>query len=152
MAGKTICVDGFNVLNTLEAHLRGEVMAICDDTVLRDFSEVHGKYKIGTLTTKSLEKIRLALSSLRVSMVKIFLDSQVSHSGEIAARARKILTTDKFPMVVETERTVDRRLLLESGVPATSDSVVLLNVERFFDLAQYIVHVREKRTSNLIKF
>lgn len=152
MAEKTVCIDGFNVLNTVEAHLRGSIMAICDDAVLRDFSEIHGKYKIGTLTTRSLEKIALALSNLHVSEAKIFLDSQVSHSGDIAARARKTLSAQTFPVFVETEKTVDRRLLREKGVPATSDSAVLLKAESFFDLAQYIVIYREKRRATLIKF
>ena len=139
LKGEELWIDGFNVLNTVEAALRGEPLLICDDGVLRDFSEVYGKYKISTNTQKALKLIAQALKNLSISKVKILLESQISRSGEIAAEARRILSKHGLEGIAETTKSVDSQLSKTTSIVATSDSAILLRCKKFFDLSAYII-------------
>lgn len=132
-------VDGFNILNTVEAALRGETLLICDDGVLRDFSEVYGRYKMSENTWKALSLIAKALKKLLISRTRILFESQISRSGIIASKTRKILEENNLHGTAETSKTVDAILSKTTNPIATSDSAILLRCRKFFDLSKYII-------------
>ena len=45
VAGKSLVIDGFNVLTTMEAALGGAVVIVCRDTTCRDIAAIDGGYR-----------------------------------------------------------------------------------------------------------
>lgn len=136
---KDIWIDGFNVLNTVEAALRNHELALCDDGIMRDFSEVYGRYKISEYTSTSIRLIGSILKELGVSKTTVLYESQVSKSGEIAKMMKEISRNLNLDLQVELSKTVDSTLSRVDGVVCTSDSAILLKARHIFDLAGYIV-------------
>ncbi|RLF99724.1 MAG: DUF434 domain-containing protein [Thaumarchaeota archaeon] len=136
---KHVLIDGFNVMNTIETMLRGEPLILCDDGVLRDFSEIHGKYKLTEKTHESLELILKALKELSIASAKILFESQISRSGEIAGYTRRLLRKVGLIGDAETMKTVDSQLQKSEQTIITSDSAILLRCNRFYDLPAYLL-------------
>ncbi|MEN2975020.1 MAG: DUF434 domain-containing protein [Candidatus Caldarchaeales archaeon] len=137
-----VLIDGFNVLNTVEAALRGEELILCDDGVIRDFSQVYGRYRLTQQTLVSISLMIEALEESKVSEACILYESQISRSGEIARQTREIMRLKELNGRVETTKTVDSILSKSDAVVCTSDSVILMKCKRFFDLAAYIISVK----------
>ena len=142
ITGKDLWIDGFNVLNTVEAALKGELLILCDDGVVRDFSQVYGRYRFSQLTLSSLQLIMGELKNLRPSHVRVFYDSQISKSGEIAKMTREVISNLGLMGDAETTKTVDSILSKTDAVVCTSDSVILSACRYVFDLAGYIITSR----------
>ena len=134
-----VLIDGFNVMNTVETMLRGDPLILCDDGVLRDFSEIHGKYKLTEKTHESLKLLLKALRELRTPSAKILFESQISRSGEIAGYARRLLKEVGLDGGAETAKNVDSQLQRSKHVVMTSDSAILLRCIKFYDLPAYIL-------------
>ena len=64
ITNKTIFIDGYNVLISVEAICNREYgsLIMCDDGVLRDLKAVFGKYKINSTTENALNNIITILS------------------------------------------------------------------------------------------
>ncbi|MCL7388951.1 MAG: DUF434 domain-containing protein [Thaumarchaeota archaeon] len=142
VAGKDLWIDGFNVLNTVEAALKGELLILCDDGIVRDFSQVYGRYRFSQLTLSSLQLIMGELKNLHPSCVRVFYDSQISKSGEIAKITREVISNLGLRGDAETTKTVDSILSKTDAVVCTSDSVILSACRYIFDLAGYIITSR----------
>jgi len=134
-----VLIDGFNVMNTIETMLRGEPLILCDDGVLRDFSEIHGKYKLTKKTDEALKLLLKALRELEVAFAKILFESQISRSGEIAGYARRLFRKMGLAGNAETTKNVDSQLQKFEQVIMTSDSAILLRCVKFYDLPAYIL-------------
>jgi len=142
-------IDGFNVLNTVEAILRGDYVILCDDGVIRDFSEVHSKYKITELTEKAIANIAQFLKSVKVYQAVILFEEQISKSGELAALARKLMTEAEIKCTAKTTKTVDSDLIKSGRIIATSDSAILLRCRKFIDLPSHLKIIDEAKILNL---
>ncbi|MCL7401644.1 MAG: DUF434 domain-containing protein [Thaumarchaeota archaeon] len=142
VSGKDLWIDGFNVLNTVEAALKGELLILCDDGIVRDFSQVYGRYRFSQLTLSSLQLIMGELKNLYPSCVRVFYDSQISKSGEIAKITREVISNLGLRGDAETTKTVDSILSKTDAVVCTSDSVILSACRYIFDLAGYIITSR----------
>jgi hypothetical protein len=142
VSGKDLWIDGFNVLNTVEAALKGELLILCDDGIVRDFSQVYGRYRFSQLTLSSLQLIMGELKNLHPSCVRVFYDSQISKSGEIAKITREVISNLGLRGDAETTKTVDSILSKTDAVVCTSDSVILSACRYIFDLAGYIITSR----------
>jgi len=134
LRGRRILIDGFNVLNTVEAILRGDMLILCDDGVLRDFAEIHSKYRFSELTGKALEKILEFLKDNDVSEAEILYESQISRSGEIASLTRRMMANYNLVGTARTLKTVDSFLARSDEIIATSDSIILLRCRSFIDI------------------
>ena len=134
LRGRRILIDGFNVLNTVEAILRGDMLILCDDGVLRDFAEIHSKYRFSELTRKALEKILEFLKDNDVSEAEILYESQISRSGEIASLTRRMIANYNLVGTARTLKTVDSFLARSDEIIATSDSIILLRCRSFIDI------------------
>lgn len=125
LKGKTILVDGYNALITLEAKpvFRG------DDGVFRDLSGVFGKYRISRRTQAVLKGILGRLKRLRAARVLFYFDKNVSKSGELAALARKTMAKTKMAGDAETLANVDAELkkrgISKCAVVMTTDSAII---------------------------
>jgi len=134
LVGRRILVDGFNVLNTVEAMLRGEPLILCDDEVLRDIREKHSKYRPSNLSENALKMILEFLKNAHVAEVKVLYESQISRSGEVAGLTRHLLSEMGLRGDARTAKTVDSILAKSGEIIATSDSAILLRCRAFIDI------------------
>jgi hypothetical protein len=84
LAGKAIGVDWYNVLITVESYLRGQILFVADDGMVRDASATHGSYRTGSLTERAIEEIVREIARLRPSRVDAYLDMPIAFSGRMA--------------------------------------------------------------------
>jgi hypothetical protein len=131
--GKRLGIDGYNVLITLESLMRGYLVVRCDDGILRDLRGVFGKYRFSEEKRPVLEALVTMLKSARPARADIFLDKQVSRSGELAAALRAMLRENRLEGTAITTAQTDTKLR-DYQVVASSDRVVVDRARRVLDL------------------
>jgi hypothetical protein len=147
--GQLLGVDWYNVLITVESYLKGSLIFVSDDGLVRDSSGVHGSYKSGKITERGIAEILSAMGMLNPSRVDLFLDSPISHSGDMAEQLRDRLSLSlSTPSSVSVFPSADFPLKSFNGIVATSDSSIIdrTPVRQVFDLARFVIegsfHVR----------
>jgi hypothetical protein len=152
--GKCVLIDGYNVLITAESVSKreDEVLVNCDDGVMRDVNAVFGKYKENENTRIALNSIISLLKIFKPKEVLFFYDRPVSLSGELARSTQKILQSQQVPGDARTVENVDKKLVTLSqdlrGVVATSDGIIIDNVEKVLDIPSYIARLNKSQTKN----
>lgn len=149
LRNREVLIDGFNVLNTVEAMLSGETLILCDDGVLRDFSEIHSKYRLSHLTEQALSAILSFLKRLEVARAYLLYESQISRSGEIAGLTRRMMKDTGVEGDAKTLKTVDSTLIKSGKTVATSDSAILLKCKGFIDIPQSLELAKTARIIRL---
>ncbi len=140
--GQPLGVDWYNVLITVESYLKGFPVFISDDGLVRDSSGVHGSYKAGKITERGIEKILSVMAELKPARIEVFLDSPISHSGEMAEQLRgKLSSAVSVPSRVSVFPSADYPLKSFAGIVATSDSSIIdrPQVQQVFDLARWVI-------------
>ena len=89
VGGRSLGVDGYNVIITLESILKGKQVVRCDDGFVRDLRAIFGKYKTSRETERAVEEVLKVVAKARPSKVAVFFDKQVSRSGELAGKVRR---------------------------------------------------------------
>ncbi len=135
VSGKSLSIDGYNVLITVESMLRRKPLILSDDGFVRDISAIHGKHKLTPYTQEALSLIARLLTEVQPSETQFCYDSQVSRSGELAALTRDILSRFELEGSAKTAKLADREALAFGDILATSDAVLIDKGRRLFDLA-----------------
>ncbi len=143
--GRSLVIDGFNNLITVNAILRGEEVYLCDDGVLRDLSMRTGRIRVDRSLREAAKRIIDALVSLKISNVDIVLDSQVSRSGELASYIRRLLAFRGINGTARTSPRGDLAVIRTGTVVSSSDIVVLLRINEAYDLPKYIASSERTR-------
>lgn len=138
LSGRTVNVDGFNTVITLEVALSGSPVLCCMDGTYRDLAGLRGTYRLIDRTDPAILLIVRTLQRLGAAGAKFFLDRPVSNSGRLKTRIAEIAEENGFPAVVEVTDGVDQILF---GLPdvVTSDSVILDRCESWFNLNGRII-------------
>src|SRR3954470_12015863 len=84
--GRTLLVDGFNLIITIEVALSGGLVLDCADATVRDLAGLRGSYHPVDETDGALELIGRELGALGPAHVRFFLDAPVCNSGRLRAR------------------------------------------------------------------
>lgn len=150
--GKTLLIDGYNILITIETiFLSEESVVTCDDGVLRDINAVFGKYRFKDNTENVINSIIALIKIYQPQMVRFFYDSQVSYSGELSKLTEQILNTQELSGSAETSPNVDYQLIKLShdtdGVVATSDGVIIDKVHHVLDIPCFMLKIKKKNIS-----
>ncbi len=135
---KNLGIDWYNVLISIETYLKGMLVFIADDGILRDVSEVHGSYKKGKVTVRAINLIIEEIFLLKAGMLFIFLDSPIAFSGEMAELLRDRLKSLKN-LDISVVRSADYMLINFDGIVCSSDSIIMNNVDYIFDFPRYII-------------
>jgi hypothetical protein len=141
---KTVFIDGYNVLITVEMICNQEYEAIlmCDDGVLRDIKAVFGKYKSNPKTEDALNRIIRVLKNHNPLSINFFYDSPVSNSGELAKLTESLIKSNNISGNALTKKNVDYDLVKQSkkvrGIVGTSDGVIIDKVENVLDIPYWI--------------
>ncbi|WP_456416917.1 DUF434 domain-containing protein [Methanocaldococcus sp.] len=148
--GKTLYIDGFNVLIGLEALIKGNKVVLCDDNIYRDFEKVYGKYKINEYSVKAISLLLKILKEYDIKPI-IYLDAQVSKSGMLAKNIREKMKDYNIVGEVHCVKNCDYNLK-NKEIVATSDSIIIKskNVKYIVDLvAEAIEYLKnQKRGEN----
>lgn len=83
LKGKSLAIDGFNLIIFVESALSNGILLACMDGVYRDIASVHGSYKRVVETGQALRLIGQVLAQLEVAAVHWYLDAPVSNSGRL---------------------------------------------------------------------
>lgn len=135
-AGRTLLVDGHNVLITLETALNGGPLVRADDGFLRDLSELHGAYRANASTPKAIALLAASLRALAPTAVALYLDRPIAFSARLADELREALGPEAG---VELADSADGaiRARLRAGldaVLASSDSALLAEASAVVDV------------------
>ena len=144
-----LAIDGHNVLITIEAGLSGSPLIMADDGFLRDISGISGNFK---KTSNTEHAIRLVLQTLRKAKprdVLFLFDSPISKSGSLAQEVRALLSQERFSGDAQAMKVPEQVLMGFRGIVATSDTAIIDESEKAFDLAGFILKQKVKPTSLL---
>ena len=147
LAGRSIAIDGYNLLITIEAAMSGAPIFLGRDGCLRDLASLHGTYRKVNETLPALKLIGECLQALRVSEVRWWLDSPVSNSGRLKGIIEALAEENGWVWEVRLSTNPDAELKQTDRVVVSGDSVILDHCRQWVNLAQYIVSERLPRTS-----
>ncbi len=137
--GKTVAIDAYNILITLESILKGLLLIKGDDGYLRDISRVFNKYKQSSYTLQSIQLILKKLQPYQPAKILFFLDQGISHSGELAALIRGELKQYNMNGDAETVSQSDKSVETIGEVVISNDRVVLENALAHLNLISLLL-------------
>lgn len=139
LRGRSLWLDGYNVLTTVEAALSGGVIFAARDSCWRDMASMHGSYRRVAETRPALDAIGRVLGRLGVSEAVWWLDRPVSNSGRLRACILEVAAAAGWPWRVELVPDPDPVLAAADVTVATADSAVLDEGPRWLNLARIVV-------------
>jgi hypothetical protein len=138
--GRSIGIDGYNVLITLESALGGGVLLRGADGCVRDLASIHGTYRRVEETAEAIELAGGMLNKWQFSGALWLLDTPVSNSGRLRALMSRIAAENGWTWSVELCINPDAELMEDRAeIIATSDSAVLDGCGAWIDLAGEII-------------
>jgi hypothetical protein len=135
--GRTLLIDGFNLIITIEVALSGGLILDCADGTVRDLAGLRGTYHPVTETDGALDLIGHELASIAPAR-RVFLDAPVSNSGRLRARILDRAQHWPFPLDAEVVPNPDA-ILARADNAVTSDSTILDRCGSWLNLARFIV-------------
>lgn len=139
LRGRQICIDGFNVLTTLETALGGGVVLSSRDGCYRDVASVHGTYRKVEETRPALLLLGEFLAGLEAGPALWYLDSPVSNSGRLKVEILRTAELRSWVWQVELVFNPDSILAASAEIAATADSVILDRCESWVNLARAVI-------------
>jgi hypothetical protein len=145
LCDRTLKIDGYNVLTTIEAALAGGVILAARDGTFRDMASMHGSYRKVSETLPALELLGTELAQLQVAQCLWFLDRPVSNSGRLKAIMEDLSSKKGWRWSIELAANPDLLLAESNEIIATADSVILDQCRRWYNLARAIIsqHVQD---------
>ncbi|MBU1642757.1 DUF5616 domain-containing protein, partial [bacterium] len=143
--GRTLVIDGFNLLITIETALGGGVIFSCADGCCRDLSSVYGAYRFVAETGTAIEQIGRTLERLSPEKVIWLFDRPVSNSARVAKMVRDIGAEYHWPFDAEITDSTDSMLSRSGHIVVTCDSAILEQASSWSNLACEIIaqHIPE---------
>ena len=142
LAARTVLIDGYNLLTSIEAALSGGVILIARDTCWRDMSSMHGNYHKVQETQPALELAGEEIEQLYAGPCVWYLDAPVSNSGRLAKVMRETASRRNWDWSVEIVPSPDAVLAKSNEMIVTADSVVLDRCGPWVNLARWIIQRR----------
>jgi hypothetical protein len=139
LKGRGLAIDGHNCIITLESALKGKTILLADDGFIRDIAGVSGGYRETKETKEALEMIFGLLQIAEPEEVRFLLDAPISGSGELAARIRGLMQERGVQGDASAHKVPEHVMAKYDGIIASSDTAVIDQAERVFDLAGYLI-------------
>lgn len=133
--GKDLAIDGYNVLITVESHLKKKEIFVSDDGFVRDISATFGKYKITRTTPKAIGMILEKIKKMGPRNVTFIFDSQVSKSGELCKIFKEKMRELGIVGTAKTAKNTDYVISKSKDVVCTSDRAIIKKADKVLDLA-----------------
>jgi hypothetical protein len=150
--GKTIYLDGFNVIILLETFLSDGFIFRGLDGCYRDISSVHGSYKRVKQTESVLISVGKALHELGPERVVWIFDAPVSNSGRIKTLCYEIAAGHGFAWDIYLDNAPDKFLIAQNRLIVSSDAWILNSCYAWFNLVSYIINhaLDDRKAMNII--
>jgi hypothetical protein len=143
--GMKLAIDWYNVLITVDSGVHSGALYLGTDGFIRDIRGIHGKIGLLRDIVDTISSITAFLSKVKPRELVIYLEKNISRSGEMAKILPEIFS--RFDLSIDRialTKTVDKELISEKEIVATSDSVILGKVGRAIDLASEVLDSLEK--------
>ncbi|MCP5104523.1 MAG: DUF434 domain-containing protein, partial [bacterium] len=146
LKGKTLYMDGYNVIFTVMNYLLGKTVFIGNDGILRDAGETYGKIENERLFYRAVDSLFNLIREGEADPVIMYLDSPVSDSGSHRAILERRMWLSGIDGQVILAKSADTLLKEKSGgIIATSDSEIIDAVDcPIIDLARRYLETRNK--------
>lgn len=138
LKGRTLSVDAFNLIITLEAALSGATLLYGIDGTVRDLCGLHGTYRLIDKTEKALHMLAAFLKRGGAGETVFYLDAPVSNSGRLKARILAVMQEEGLPARAQLVLNADAALWGQEGV-VTSDAVILDRCRSWVNLGYAIL-------------
>lgn len=138
LAEKTVHIDGFNTIITLEVALSGSPILKCMDGTYRDLAGLRGTYSLIDKTDIAIQYILSELQKHSIKKAVFWLDAPVSNSGRLKCKIAEIAAAEHFDVQIEITNGVDKKLYDLSHV-VTSDSIILDHCKGWVNLNECII-------------
>ena len=135
LKNKTLVIDGFNLLITIETALGGGVIFKSLDGCCRDLSSVYGSYRIVAETRRAIELIGKTLEMAAPAKVLWLFDRPVSNSGRVAGLVREIAQEHNWLFEAELTDHTDALITKSEHIVITCDSAILERTGHWCNLA-----------------
>lgn len=136
---KSIAIDTYNILITIESCLKGLTLIKADDQYIRDISKIFDKYRQSTYTLKAVHLILTTLKPYKPKEILFFLDKNISHSGDLATLINEQLAQFELKGIAQPVPCSDRAVVDNGEVVISNDRVVLENGMTHFNLVALLV-------------
>jgi hypothetical protein len=124
VAGKTLLVDGLDLLVMTEVALAGGLVLVCADGAVRDLSGPRAHYRPIRETEEAIDRIGVTLASVRVARTVFYLDSPVESAGKLRARLLEHAAGWSCAVDVQIVKNPDASLTGARHVVSTDGSVM----------------------------
>lgn len=138
LTGKTVYIDGFNLIITLEAALSGTTLLSCMDKTVRDLCGLHGTYRIIDKTEATLQIIEQELKDLEIEKAIFYLDAPMSNSGRLKQLILESFSNNNLCIEVELVRNADACLWAKEYV-ISSDAIILNKCKSWYNFVRNIL-------------
>lgn len=139
LPGRSIDIDGYNVLLTIEAALSHAVILHARDGVFRDMAAMSSHYRRVQQTRPALTRIGQWLDAHGCHDARWYLDRPVSNSGRLAGWIETVAASHDWAWTVEVVPDPDRILVDSDRLVATADGGILDAGRRWINLARHVV-------------
>ncbi len=138
LLNKTVYIDGFNLIITLEVAFSNSTLIRCMDGSIRDLAGLRGTYRIIDKTDIAIKSICETLKSLEAKKVVVYLDSPVSNSGRLKSKFSENFLNYNFDFEINLVDNADVILQKLDNV-ITSDAIILDKCKSWFNLCNVII-------------
>lgn len=138
LSGKTVNIDGFNTIITLEVALSNSLIIKSMDGTIRDLAGLRGTYSLIDKTDIAIKLIGERLGRYKVNEAIFYLDKPVSNSGRLKMRILELLENLKFKVDVEIINNVDSILEIKENV-VSSDAIIIDKCKSWINMNRYII-------------
>ena len=135
---RTVNIDGFNTIITLEVALSNSLLLKCMDGTVRDLASLRGNYRIIDKTHLAIAQIGEMLEEYHIKKAIFYLDAPVSNSGNLKKQIIEILQTFHYEVEVNVINDVDKVLETLDNV-ITSDAIILDKCKSWINLNADII-------------
>ena len=139
LEGRTVAVDGYNVLLTLEAALSGGVLLLARDGAIRDLAAMSAHYRRVQATGPAIALLKQFFERSGCCNVHWYLDRPVANSDRLRRLIEEEVRGAVPPWTVELVDQVDRVLATGGDLVATADSGIIDCAGQWLNLARAIV-------------
>jgi hypothetical protein len=137
--GKTVRIDGYNVLTTIEVALGGGVVLASRDMTYRDIASMHGSYRRVEETLPALELIGSMLADSQIGCAAWYFDQPVSNSGRLKTMMAELAEAKGWNWDIQIVPNPDVVLAKSRDAIASADSVILDACGKWINLAWEVV-------------
>jgi hypothetical protein len=140
--GRSLKLDGYNILTTVEAALAVGVILAARDGTYRDMASMHGSYRKVAETLPALELLGAELAGLHITECIWYLDRPVSNSGQLKMMMQHLAAEKGWAWRIELVTNPDALLAESTEIVATADSAILDRCSSWHNTARTIISRR----------